>query len=73
MSQQLTYSFAKKMTYYVDPEAQVFLERVVERYHLHAQVADWEAHAWIYRRLSFAIMRGVAEQFVRRMSDDFGW
>ena len=54
-------------------EAQVFLGRVVERYRLHAQVADWEAHAWIYRRLSFVIMHGVAEQFVGRMSDDFGW
>ena len=53
--------------------AQDLLQRVVQRYRLHAQVVDWEAHAWIYRRLSFAIMRGVAEQFVGRMSDSFGW
>ena len=39
----------------------------MQHYHLHAQAADWEAHTWIYRRLSFAIMRGVAEQFVGRM------
>ena len=43
------------------------------RCRLYAQVADWEAQAWIHRRLSFAIMRGVAEPFVGRMSDDFGW
>ena len=49
----------------------MLLRRVVQR--LHAQVADREAHAWIYRRLSFAIMSGVAEQFVGRMSDTFGW
>ena len=36
----------------------------VQRYRFHVQVADWEAHAWIHRRLSFDIMRGVAEQFV---------
>ena len=32
-----------------------------------------EAHAWIYRRLSFAVMRGVAEQLVRclRVVTDF--
>ena len=55
------------------PEAQELLDRVVQRYRLHAQVADWEAHAWIFRRLSFTIMRSVAEQFVGRMSDTFGW
>ena len=55
------------------PEVKVFLGRVVQRYRLHAHVADWEAHAWIFRRLSFAIMRGVAEQFVGRMSDACGW
>ena len=52
-------------------EAQELLGRVVQHYRLHAQVADWEAHVWIYRRLSFAIMRGVVEQFDGRMSDTF--
>ena len=55
------------------PAARDLLDRIVQRYRLHAQVADWEAHAWIHRRLSFAIMRGVAEQFVGRMSDSFRW
>ena len=55
------------------PVIQDLLHRVVQRYRLHAQVADWEAHAWIYRKLSFAIMRGVAERIVGRMSDNFGW
>ena len=54
------------------PAAQDLLHRVVQRYRLHALVADWEAHAWIYRILSFAIMRGVVEQFAGRMSDSFG-
>ena len=55
------------------PAARDLLDRSVQRYRLHAQVADWEAHAWIHRRISFAIMRVVAEQFVGRMSDSFGW
>ena len=46
------------------PAAQDLLHRVVQRYRLHAHVADWEAHAWKCRGISFAIMRGVAEQFV---------
>ena len=55
------------------PAAQEFLDCLVQRYRLHAHVADWEAHTWIYRRLSFVIMRGVAEQFIGRMSDTFRW
>ena len=39
---------------------------------LHAEVADWESHVWIYRRLCFAIMRGVAEQFDGPVSDTVG-
>ena len=30
----------------------------------HARISKWEAHACVFRRLSFAVMRGVAEQFV---------
>ena len=29
------------------PLAQELLDRIVQRYRLHAQVADWEEHAWI--------------------------
>ena len=54
-------------------EAQMFLEGVVQRYRLHAHVVDWEAPDFVYRRLSFAIMCGVAEQFVGHISDAFAW
>ena len=49
------------------------LKHGVRRYCLHAQAADGEAHAFIYRRLLFGIIHGVAEQFVGRMSDSFEW
>ena len=55
------------------PTAQEVLTRVCQRYVSHARIRPWEAHQWVYRRLSFAVMRGVAEQFVRRQSSDFGW
>ena len=41
--------------------SQELLHRVVQRYCLHAQVGDWEAHDWIYCRISFTIMHDVAE------------
>ena len=53
--------------------AQELLARVCRRYRTHARIAEWEAHAWVHRRLSFAIMRGVADQFVSRRLDSFGW
>ena len=43
--------------------AQELLDRVSGRYRIHASVAEWEAHAWVKRYLSFAIMSGVADQF----------
>ena len=55
------------------PAAEELLDRVCRRYVSHAHIPPWEAHPWVYRRLSFSIMRGVAEQFVRRQSADFGW
>ena len=39
---------------------QELLDRVCRRYRIHARVVQWEAHAWIHRRLSFAVMRRVA-------------
>ena len=50
-----------------DRKTHEFFSRVVQGYRLHAEVADWEAHGRIYVRLSFAIMRGVIEQFVGHM------
>ena len=40
--------------------AQELLDRVCRRYDIHARVVEWEAHAWIHRRVSFAVLRGVA-------------
>ena len=54
------------------PAAQELLNRVCRRYRIHARVTEWEAHAWIHRRLSFAVMRGVADQFVGRRLVSFG-
>ena len=48
-------------------------DRLYREYVSHAHIPPWEAHPWVYHRLSFSIMRGVAEQFVRRQSADLGW
>ena len=55
------------------PAALELLARICRRYRTHARIAEWEAHARVHRRLSFAVMRGVADQFVSRRSDSFGW
>ena len=55
------------------PAAQELLGRVCRRYRTHARIAEWEAHSRVHRRLSFAVMRGVADQFVGRRLDSFGW
>ena len=55
------------------PAAQDLIERVCRRYSTHARIVEWEAHAWVHRHLSFAVMRGVADQFVGRRLDSFGW
>ena len=34
---------------------------------------SWAAHSYVFHRLSFAVMRGVAEQFVGRQLSTFGW
>ena len=47
---------------YFDPAVQDLLDRVYHRYRLSARVREWDAHALIHRRLSFAIMRMV-DQF----------
>ena len=49
------------------------LDRVRHRYRIHARVAEQEAHALIYRGLSFAIMREVADQFVGPHLVLFAW
>ena len=55
------------------PAAQQLSDRVCRRYRTHARIARWEAHSQVYRRLSIAVMRGVADQFVGRRFDSFGW
>ena len=42
---------------------QELLYRICRWYHIHAYIARWEVHAWVHRRLFFAVMRGV-DQFV---------
>ena len=42
------------------PAAQELLDLICRRYRIHACVAEWEAHAWVHRRLSF----GVAGQLL---------
>ena len=32
----------------------------------HVRVPSWEAHSWVFRRLSLTIMRGVAGQLAGR-------
>ena len=49
------------------------LSHICQRYVSHARIPEWEAHAWVFHRLSFAIMRGVAEQFVGRELLSFRW
>ena len=55
------------------PAAEELLSRVCKRYSSHARVSSWEAHSWVYRHLSFALIRGVAEQFVGRQLPTFAW
>ena len=51
--------------------AEELVSRICLRYTAHAQIPEWEAHAWLFCRLSFALMRGVVEQFVGRQLADF--
>ena len=53
--------------------AEEILTRVCQRYVSHARILPWEAHQWVYQRLSFPVMHGVAKQFIRRQSSNFGW
>ena len=49
------------------------LSRICQRFSSHVQVPEWEAHDWVFRRLSFAVMRGVSEQLIGRQLADFSW
>ena len=37
------------------------------------QVPHWEAHDWVFRRVSFAIIHGVSEQLIDRQLVDLSW
>ena len=43
------------------PAAEELLSRICQRLTSHAQIPEWEAHAWVFPRLSFVVMRMVAE------------
>ena len=55
-----------------DPAAQELLDRICGRFRIHARTAELEVHAWVHRCLSFAVMRGVADQFIGRCLDFLG-
>ena len=52
------------------PAAEELLDRDCRRCVSHAHMPPWEAHPWVYCRLSFSIMRGIPKQFVCRPSAD---
>ena len=54
-------------------DSKELLHRVCQRYHIHARVVEWEAHAQVHGRLSFVIMPRVANQFVGRRLASFSW
>ena len=54
------------------PAALELLVRICRRCRIHARIEDRKAHAWVHRRLFFAVTRGVADQFVGRRLDSFG-
>ena len=49
------------------------LSRIWQRFSSHLQVPKWEAHDWVFYRLSFAIMRGVSQQLIGRQLAEFSW
>ena len=55
------------------PAVEELVSRICQRYSSHAPVSSWEAHSYIFRRLSFALIRGVAEQFVGLQLSTFKW
>lgn len=48
------------------------LDQVAVRYTTNNHVTPGQAHDWVYRRVAFAVQRGVAEQFVFRQEHAFG-
>ena len=55
------------------PAAEELLSRICQRYISHARIPKWEAHAWVFRWLSFTVVRGVAAQCVGRQLSAFSW
>ena len=55
------------------PAAEELLSRFCQRNSSYARVSSWEAHSSVFRRLSFAVMRGVVKQFVGQKLTTFGW
>ena len=55
------------------PACEEILTQVCQPYVSHMLIRPWEAHKWVYHRFSFDVMSGVAEEFVRHESLDFGW
>ena len=47
-----------------------FLDKC-QRLSSHIQISEWEAHDWVFCRLSFAVMCGVAVELVSWQLADF--
>ena len=65
----IPFGFSTFGSFYLQAEA--FLPCVCQRLSSHVQVPKWQAHDWVFHRLSFAIMRGVLEQLIGRQLVDF--
>ena len=55
------------------PKAEGLLPCIYQGLILHFRIRVWEAHDWVFRRLSFMVMRRVAEQLVDRQMADVIW
>ena len=65
--------FSISMSRSCGPAPEMILGRVYQRYVSQARIARWEAHQWVYRRLSLVVMCGIAERFFFRQSSDLSW
>ena len=53
------------------PEVGELLDRIFLHQCYFVRVTKWEAHSWVYFRLSLVAMRDLAEQFVGGQLADF--
>ena len=49
------------------------LSRICQLYNPHIWMPPWEAHSWVFRYLSSAVIRNKVKRFVRRQLPTLGW